>query len=742
MAKPKTQWEKTKTAASGLWDTVTDLTPWGSTPEEKAGDTGKPRSRAAPSPTWTDAGYAAANFLDPRQGVRLFLDTVRGIPSLVNGQMLASIQDAGLGAQMEARRKRNEPVDVKWYRSQLPVWSRNSYSDKQIQKMMAQSTRAWNVLGNNFSYVDPKTGERNFDWRQLAHKAVTHPREVALLFSGIGEGASTARLSSLTKAGRLGPEADILSNTGRTARRIQNASRTAATIADPLTTLAIKGGTKAAVRAVDVAKRTFQNPVTSILNPDFVSAFEQFKADRISDLVYQQGMSPRQARAMVNQNRDNLFYEFNKENNGLYRNPYNQEVTKMFEAQGKNPEAYGAPSIYHRVNQKFNRSGGPSPASLRQVTLESAQVPSPRRSATTLEAPHPSIAQNDKNWINAQQQNLTNQLQSTIGAKYPGQQFDFDALAAHNPNPTDGSTMGGYVYRENGGWHSPSGVRAGDVMQPYLTDQYRLQSTPPNISQADLDFIHRNRAASNDLAASDLTVHVPQPSNFDRGLSLVKSVGSPLASAFTGYMATGSPLVATGLGVAGAGADIARGVRKFGAYLDETGGAPFNYNPDNPFLQNNALVSRALTRAPAALSLEGPVPPPPPPPPAPPKPAAQQVPPVVENRDAIVLPEIKQENPSIIPAAPTPMPTQELKPEVYDLSIYGLNQQEDTPRMYGGRTAYKKGGAVSPNVESLVQKLMGRYKAVKKAQDNKTKPLLEQPDEAIVKALSVAQKAI
>ena len=63
-------------------------------------------------------------------------------------------------------------------------------------------------------------------------------------------------------------------------------------------------------------------------------------------------------------------------------------------------------------------------------------------------------------------------------------------------------------------------------------------------------------------------------------------------------------------------------------------------------------------------------------------------------------------------------------------------------RAAGGRIAYKKGGAVSPNIEALVQDLMGRYKAVKKAQDNKTKPLLEQPDEAIVKALSVAQKAI
>lgn len=60
----------------------------------------------------------------------------------------------------------------------------------------------------------------------------------------------------------------------------------------------------------------------------------------------------------------------------------------------------------------------------------------------------------------------------------------------------------------------------------------------------------------------------------------------------------------------------------------------------------------------------------------------------------------------------------------------------------GGRIAYKKGGAVHSNVEPLVQNLMSRYKAVKRSQDSGTKTLLQQPDQAIVKALDVAQKAI
>lgn len=60
----------------------------------------------------------------------------------------------------------------------------------------------------------------------------------------------------------------------------------------------------------------------------------------------------------------------------------------------------------------------------------------------------------------------------------------------------------------------------------------------------------------------------------------------------------------------------------------------------------------------------------------------------------------------------------------------------------GGRIAYKKGGAVKSGIEPLVQNLMARYKAVKRSQDSGTKPLLQQPDQAIVKALGVAQKAI
>ena len=52
------------------------------------------------------------------------------------------------------------------------------------------------------------------------------------------------------------------------------------------------------------------------------------------------------------------------------------------------------------------------------------------------------------------------------------------------------------------------------------------------------------------------------------------------------------------------------------------------------------------------------------------------------------------------------------------------------------------GGQVGATHEQLVSRLMNKAKQAKKATDSVTKPLLNAPDEAIVKALDVAQQAI
>jgi len=70
---------------------------------------------------------------------------------------------------------------------------------------------------------------------------------------------------------------------------------------------------------------------------------------------------------------------------------------------------------------------------------------------------------------------------------------------------------------------------------------------------------------------------------------------------------------------------------------------------------------------------------------------------------------------------------------------------EPTPRKAGGsvgRIRRASGGKVGMDVKPLVDRLMSLADQAKKATDNNTKPLLNAPDETIVKALRVANQAI
>jgi hypothetical protein len=75
----------------------------------------------------------------------------------------------------------------------------------------------------------------------------------------------------------------------------------------------------------------------------------------------------------------------------------------------------------------------------------------------------------------------------------------------------------------------------------------------------------------------------------------------------------------------------------------------------------------------------------------------------------------------------------------------GRERDEQVPRKAGGsvgRIGRASGGKVSHDIAPLVSRLMGLANQAKKATDNNTKPLLDAPDESIVKALRVANQAI
>ncbi len=70
-----------------------------------------------------------------------------------------------------------------------------------------------------------------------------------------------------------------------------------------------------------------------------------------------------------------------------------------------------------------------------------------------------------------------------------------------------------------------------------------------------------------------------------------------------------------------------------------------------------------------------------------------------------------------------------------------MQQMMQPAAAYGGRMGRRAGGRVD-NVETLVSQLMTRVKSAKQETQKMTEPLLNQPDEHIVKALDVAQQAI
>jgi hypothetical protein len=76
-------------------------------------------------------------------------------------------------------------------------------------------------------------------------------------------------------------------------------------------------------------------------------------------------------------------------------------------------------------------------------------------------------------------------------------------------------------------------------------------------------------------------------------------------------------------------------------------------------------------------------------------------------------------------------------PDAQDLATY-LGQAQPAP----APVARASGGKVDDDIEPLVTKLMGRWKAAKKATDASTKPLLHVPDATIQKALEIAGRAI
>ena len=86
---------------------------------------------------------------------------------------------------------------------------------------------------------------------------------------------------------------------------------------------------------------------------------------------------------------------------------------------------------------------------------------------------------------------------------------------------------------------------------------------------------------------------------------------------------------------------------------------------------------------------------------------------------------------------PFPMDDPQLAEKIYS----AIRRIEGGLMNAGGRIGRKAGGRVH-SVNALVDELMGRAKSARRETDKHTEVLLNHPDEAVVKALDVAQQAI
>ena len=112
-----------------------------------------------------------------------------------------------------------------------------------------------------------------------------------------------------------------------------------------------------------------------------------------------------------------------------------------------------------------------------------------------------------------------------------------------------------------------------------------------------------------------------------------------------------------------------------------------------------------------------------------------------EEADVVSQATAPRTAPHTASAAPAAAPAQDddsLSPEEADV----LSQQSPQPHSTGGRAPFARGGKIDDGHERLVNRLMRMAEHAKKASNEVTEPLLKAPDEHIVKALAIAQKAI
>lgn len=600
-----------------------------------------------------------------------------------------------------------------------------------IREQVLRDMYTAGIIANHYSSVNPRTGRSEWDWNAVQRTIAENPIDAILAVTPLVEAGGVKTATQLGRIFKATAAAD------KATGAIRGAARATRMAVNPVGEVALP----AAARAGSVAMTRTVGRGAEVLNPEYVSAFNAFKRDGVDELV-SNGMSRRDAMRTVNDpaNQDQIFLRFNQENRNRWLNPYNDATTRAMQEttvgpRGEttiDPTVLGLPSHQEIVSKTVSRRGGISGPVLREAVSRASGAPSVTRSMTTGESP-------GYLWdIRGGEEQARAAARSAAGT------------AAAVPAPgemLETGTIGNYRFNPESGWVVAGSGRP--VSDPstgaYLNEIWKGRQQASPLAQYGAE-----------IAMSPYSTQKPIRSLARRAYGTIAPQLGGLAG--IGYFLQGIPGAVAGLGAeavkeAGSAAVGAMGLR-------DRFGAPTVMDPSAWYAKSEGLVNRLRQPSPppslqlampaisgvsgAAGVMERPLPssltgqaqaePKPVTPPAA-KPVTitpVQAPKVWEQPRRQGAPDIDLSGYGF---QPTPQGSQGEDQEI-DLSGYGF-----TPRNEGGRVAYRNGGKVS-GIEPLVQALMRKYKQARSMEGKSTEGLLDTPDQAIVKALSVAKKAI
>lgn len=265
--------------------------------------------------------------------------------------------------------------------------SRQTMSDDQIRQIMDQDRRTLNGLANTFSYRTTK-GDWKFDKDRMLRSFTQDPAGVVATVLTFGEGAAAKATGTLGRLAETAAAGSRVAKLAKVAQPVANTTRLifqgGKWVANPVVPLAANIATSGPVRdAVTVAKNAMTGRY-SIYRPDFMRAWEPFKA-QVEARLRANGVADDVIASPELQQR--VFDMFNRQTKNKFADPFTDKAKKDFADNGMDPSDYAAPHIGMVVEDTINKKRGVTPDVMQEAKLRAAGASSVTRSSATGEAP-------------------------------------------------------------------------------------------------------------------------------------------------------------------------------------------------------------------------------------------------------------------------------------------------------------------------------------------------------------------